>query len=102
MKQAPIADGGHTYTLRAAQAASAGGNHAHLPAMSLACCRDGCHQTSLEYLVKHGRTVKHGPDGVKVVAFRQVGSHEARATSTRPAEQRRRELRKALADLGFD
>ena len=72
MKQAPIADGGHTYTLRAAQAASAGRNHAHLPAMSLACCRDGCHQKSLEYLVKHGRTVKHGPDGVKVVAFAKL------------------------------
>jgi len=23
--------------------------------MSVACCRDDCHQKSLEYLVKHGR-----------------------------------------------
>jgi hypothetical protein len=37
--------------------------------MNLACCRDGCHQEAVEYLVKPGRTVKHGPDGVKVVAF---------------------------------
>ena len=34
--------------------------------MGLTCCRDGCHQEYLEYLVKHG------PDGVKVVAFAKL------------------------------
>jgi hypothetical protein len=72
------------------------------PAMSLACCRDGCHQKSPEYRVKHGLDGEARPGRREGCRVRQVGSHEAWATSTRPAEQRRRELRKELADPGFD
>jgi hypothetical protein len=65
--------------------------------MSLACCRDGCRQESLEYLVKHG------PDGGKLSRSpswitRSMGDiYTAGQNGDDVAE-----LHKVLADLGFE
>ena len=60
-------------------------------------------QESLEYLVKHGRTVEHAPDGVKLSRSpswitRSMGDiYTAGQNGDDVAE-----LHKALADLGFE